>query len=103
MEKSGITSYAFHPEAEDEFIEAVNFYNARQENLGYDFSVEVYATIRIVMAQPKAWQILKGSIRRALVNRFPYGIIYKISKQQIIILAVMHLHREPNYWKKRNS
>jgi plasmid stabilization system protein ParE len=101
MEQSRVKKYVFHPDAEKELIDAVNYYNTCQENLGYDFSVEVYTTIHGIMAQPQAWQLLKKTIRRALINRFPYGVIYHADKQQIIVLAIMHLHRKPNYWSKR--
>ncbi|QDF29760.1 hypothetical protein [Halarcobacter anaerophilus] len=50
---------------------------------------------------PKAWQILEGDIRRCLINRFPFGIIYYKKENQIIILAVMQLNRKPDYWTSR--
>jgi hypothetical protein len=93
--------YSFHPEAELELVEAVDYYNACENGLGYDFSIEVYTAICRAVSQPKAWQVLKHGVRRSLVNRFPYGILYSIEKNEIVILAVMHLHRKPNYWKKR--
>jgi len=42
-----------------------------------------------------------NEFRRSLVNRFPFGILYSVQNDQIYILAVMHLHKEPGYWKKR--
>ena len=39
-------NYSFHPEAEKEFLEAIDYYEEREENLGFDFAVEVYAAIR---------------------------------------------------------
>ncbi|MDP2387505.1 MAG: type II toxin-antitoxin system RelE/ParE family toxin [Bacteroidota bacterium] len=103
MEKSILTNYSFHPEAEQELIESVNYYNDCEPGLGHDFSIEVYAAICRVIAQPKAWQILRHGVRRSLVSRFPYGVLYYIEKNEIVILAVMHLSRKPNYWKKRKK
>ena len=39
--------------------------------------------------------------RRCLTNRFPFGIVYTLKDGTIVIVAVMHLNREPDYWKKR--
>jgi len=93
--------YSFHPEAEAEFIEAINFYEECECGLGYDFALEVYATIEILLAQPKAWQFIEEDIRRILVRRFPYGILFTEEKDEIYIVAIMHLHRDPVYWKPR--
>ncbi len=94
-------NFSFHPEAEKEFYEAVDYYEDVEAGLGYDFTLEVYSAIKRAMEFPKAWAILDGNVRRSLVKRFPYGILYFEEKNEIIILAVMHLHREPNYWKNR--
>jgi len=93
--------YSFHPEAEVEFYEAINYYKRRQQYLGYDFAIEVYATIQNIIDYPNAWTILEGDIRRCQTKRFPYGIVYNDEGGGIFILAVMHLHRDPDYWKDR--
>ena len=68
--------YSFHPEAEKEFLNAIEYYEEREKTLGYDFAVEVYSTIERITNYPKAWPILSKNIRRALVRRYPYGILY---------------------------
>lgn len=93
--------YSFHPEAEIEFIEAIEYYEERESGLGYDFAIEVYSAIERMIAFPKAWPIIEEDIRRSLVRRFPYGILYSAEKDGVCIVAVMHLHREPKYWKHR--
>jgi len=47
------------------------------------------------------WPGLEDDIRRCLTNRFPYGVLYSIEANEIFILAVMHMHRDPDYWKHR--
>ena len=94
-------TFSFHPEAEEDFFAAINYYEECKHGLGYDFSVEVHSTIERITSFPQAWTPLETDIRRCLVNRFPYGVIYAIENQEILILAVMHLHREPDYWKHR--
>lgn len=93
--------YSFHPEAEAEFVQAIEYYEECEASLGYDFAVEVYSAIERTMAYPKAWPILEEDIRRSLVRRFPYGILYAEENEELVIVAVMHLHRDPDYWKHR--
>ena len=94
-------NYCFHPEAEEEFLAAIDYYEEREENLGFEFAAEVYAAIRRAAEHPKTWPILEGEVRRCLTTRFPYGVLYSREPDSIFILAVMHLHRDPDYWKHR--
>jgi toxin ParE1/3/4 len=93
--------FSFHPEAETEFEEAINYYEECEPGLGEDFALEVASTIDRIIAHPKAWPILEGDIRRCMTNRFPFGVLYSGEPDGIFILAVMHLHRRPDYWKNR--
>ncbi|MEK6539488.1 MAG: type II toxin-antitoxin system RelE/ParE family toxin [Deltaproteobacteria bacterium] len=94
-------TFSFHPEAKDEFNKDIEYYENCEPGLGYDFSIEVHAAIQNIVNYPTAWPIIGEDIRRCLVNRFPYGIIYSIEQGEIFILAVMHLRRHPDYWKNR--
>jgi toxin ParE1/3/4 len=94
-------NYSFHPEAEEEFLNAIDYYEEHKFGLGSEFAIEVHSTIENIISFPTAWPLLEYDIRRCLTQRFPYGIIYSIEKDLIFILAVMHLHREPEYWKSR--
>jgi len=93
--------YSFHPQAEAEFIQAIEYYEECEAGLGCDFAVEVYSTIERIMAYPKAWPIIEEDIRRSLLRRFPYGLLYEEENEELFIVAVMHLHREPDYWRNR--
>lgn len=93
--------FSFHPEAEAEFLEAIAYYENYERGLGYDFSIEVHSAIQNIVSYPAAWPVLEDDIRRCLVNRFPYGVVYSIEQDGIFILAVMHLRRSPDYWKNR--
>jgi len=94
-------TFSFHPEAETEFLEAIEYYEERERGLGYDFSIEVFRTIQNIVTYPTAWSVIEKDLRRCLVHRFPYGVVYSIEQDEIFILAVMHLRRHPDYWKKR--
>jgi hypothetical protein len=101
LEEIIFVKYPFHPEAETEFNKAIEYYEKYEEGLGFDFAVEVYSAIERLTSHPHAWPIIEDEIRRCLVRRFPFGILYSQEDEEIIILAVMHLHRDPNYWKHR--
>lgn len=94
-------SYSFHPETKAEFIEAIDYYEDCTPGLGLDFAIEIHSTIERIVVYPKAWPIVQGEIRRSQTRRFPYGVLYVESGDDICILAVMHLHRDPDYWKQR--
>ena len=96
-------SFAFHPEAEAELIEATEWYETREHGLGLDFAAEVYAAIRRAQAFPLAWQLMEHGIRRALVHRFPYGVLYAPEQDGVLVIAVMHLHQQPGYWQDRRG
>ena len=93
--------YSFHPEAAAEFVQAIEYYEECEASLGYDFAIEVYAAIERTMAYPKAWPIIEEDIRRSLTRRFPFGILYAEEGEELFIVAIMHLHRDPDYWKHR--
>ena len=94
-------TFVFHPEAEAEFLAAVSYYEVCEVGLGEDFSLEVYSSIQNILSYPLAWPVLEGNIRRCLTNRFPFGVLYSIDSDCAYILAIMHLHQHPDYWKNR--
>jgi hypothetical protein len=93
--------YRFHPQAEAELNEAVDYYDGCQEGLGLEFAKVVYAAIENICQYPLAWTPLSRNTRRCLLNRFPYGVVYQSKGDVIIIIAVMQLSRKPDYWRKR--
>ncbi len=96
--------YSFHPEAEAELNDAVDYYQKQQANLGLEFAKEVHSAIQRILAFPNAWQLLEDDIRRCMTRRFPFGIIYyERIDTIIIILAIMQLNRKPGYWQKRKN
>lgn len=94
-------SFSFHPEAEIELNEAIDYYENIEPGLGYDFALEVHSAVKRSIAFPKAWPEMEDEVRRSLVQRFPYGILYSVEQDGIFVLAVMSLHRKPGYWKSR--
>jgi hypothetical protein len=93
--------YSFHPEAKKEFLEAISYFEECRSDLGLEFSKEVFSTIQRIVHFPSAWSKFSENTRRCLTNRFPYGVIYQIIEEEIIVIGVMQLNREPDHWKKR--
>jgi hypothetical protein len=87
--------------AENELYEAITFYNVRSNGLGFEFSDEVKSTIQRIEHNPEAWTPLSKRARRCQTNRFPYGIIYQVRGDIILIISVMHLRRNPKAWRER--
>lgn len=87
--------------AEAEFIDAITYYNLQGEGLGYEFAAEVKRTLGRIIQYPDAWSPLSKRTRRCRTSRFPYGLIYQVREETILIVAVMHLHKHPDSWKSR--
>jgi len=79
--------YAFHPEAEAEFLDAIDYYEGCEIGLGYDFAIEVHSAIENILSLPNAWTLLEDDVRRCQVRRFPYGIIYSQDGDVVLIHA----------------
>ena len=94
-------NYTFHPHAEKELEEIENYYDSIREALGNRFRDEIEMTILRILKFPNGWQPLSPIVRRCRLNGFPYGIIYRVKSEEIRLLAVMHLHRKPDYWTDR--
>ncbi len=87
--------------AETELDQAYQWYEQQQPGLGKQFLSEFDAAIRRITAFPKSYVLIDTDIRRCLIKRFPYGVLYGIDRQSIIVVAVAHLHRKPDYWLAR--
>lgn len=91
----------FHPEADTEMVEAAVWYEAQQEGLGKRFLMSVKDGLSRIELNPKLYPLVEGDVHRCLTKTFPFGILFQIKPDIIAIVAVMHLRREPDYWKTR--
>lgn len=93
--------FAFHREADAEFIEALQYFHAISPELGNRFYDVIHLLIAEACRMPGTFRYIRKPARRHFTREFPYSIIYVERPDNLWILAVMHLHREPNYWKQR--
>lgn len=84
-----------------ELAEAVQWYEAKAKGLGREFVYAVDAAIKSIKRNPLAHQKMRYDVRRALVRRFPYAVIYRMSSDEIIILSIMHGRRNPKRLRRR--
>jgi len=93
-------------EAEAELLEAIYWYDDREEGLGVDFFQQALKTIHTIGKEPQRFPFYEGTtlqrkLRRALVDRFPYVVIFEIRKSEILIVAIVHTSRRPGFWQTR--
>lgn len=96
-------NFIFHPDAQQELSATAEHYEQVQIGLGSVFVDEVYTGVQRICAYPEAWSRLTPTVRRCLIHRFPYGVVYRVRHDIVQILAVAHLNRKPGYWNLRTK
>ena len=91
----------YHPQADAEVIEAARYYESRSPGLGLVFLSEILRAEAQIIGNPEASPRIRGDIRRKLLRRFPYGLMYAVEPDRIRIVAVAHSKRRPYYWWNR--
>jgi toxin ParE1/3/4 len=90
-----------HPEADAEFLLAQQRYTDASPLLGRRFYDEITSVFRRIIEHPLRYKQFDPPARRLFASRFPYAVIYVSRQDAIWIIAVMHVRREPGYWKGR--
>jgi toxin ParE1/3/4 len=89
------------PRAEREALKAARWYEREAAGLGRAFLESVEQALLAVEENPYQSPELYRDIRRALVKRFPYGVFFRIRPQEVRVLAILHLARDPERWRGR--
>jgi plasmid stabilization system protein ParE len=87
--------------AQQELDDAVAWYDEQADGLGSEFLDELDRAVRRAVSYPLSSQKIDPGLRRCLLARFPYGLVYGLDSDTVVIVAVAHLHREPRYWADR--
>jgi len=92
---------SFHAMAEQELHDAASYYNALRPELGQAFLDEAERAVTQILAYPEAALLVNCTVRKKLIRRFPYSIMYSLRTEGIRILAIAHQKRRPFYWRGR--
>ena len=87
--------------AEIEMFEASAYYEMQVNNLGENFLNIIEEAVEEIAENPRTWPEIDYGIRRRIVRRFPYSVLYRIHTDEIIIMAIMHHKQKPKYWIDR--
>ena len=91
----------FHPDAQEDLYEAMDWYNAERAGLGDAFVAAVERTAQMAAGAPLLGSFIGKELRRVLVPTFPYAVIYAVDSRTLWIIAVAHFRRRPTYWRDR--
>ena len=87
--------------AQSEIAEAFEWYRERSISAAGDFLAEVDRALAEIERDPERFPVVHGRLRRMLLQRFPYGVYFKVYEQTISVIGVIHGHRHPDVWLKR--
>jgi len=93
--------FVVRPEAEAELDEAAAWYSERSYGLGAEFVRVVDAALSAISRSPFRFPEVHPPIRRAVLRRFPYAIMFRVTDEEIVVLSVFHSRRDPKRWKSR--
>ena len=88
-------------EARADFDEAFDWYEAQRPGLGIDFAARVQDVFDRISANPLLHAAVFQDVRKAVVQRFPYCVFYRVEASQVLVLAVFHTRRDPSNWQGR--
>jgi len=91
----------FLPEADEEFREAVRYYENQAPGVGLRFVAEVRRGVTLITENPFAAAAVGSGIRRKVLKHFPYSLFYAVESELVVIVAVGHHKRRPRYWRGR--
>lgn len=91
----------FHPEARQDFVEAIDWYAERSPNAAHAFQEAVKSAGLEISKAPEMWPTYLLGTRRYLLKRFPFALVYRLTDEQIQLIAVAHGSRRPDYWADR--
>ena len=93
--------FVVRPEADAELDEAAEWYSVRSRGLGAEFVRVVDAAFSAIERNPLQFPRVYNQLRRVVLRRFPYSILFEVSEEEIVVLSVFHSRRDPKRWKSR--
>jgi plasmid stabilization system protein ParE len=96
-----IRRHIIRPAADQEIREIFSHCERQRPGLGGQFEAELEATIARIIANPEMYSLVHRDVRRAILRPFPYGVFYKVRRDVLYVVAVVHLARDPRIWQRR--
>lgn len=96
-----MTSVRLLPEAEQDLSEAADFLDGRLPGLGGRFLDAVGRSLNRLGHNPNVGPYISSNLRKLVVRRFPYNLIYRIDADEVLVLAIAHHRRRPSFWTRR--
>ncbi|MFA4910903.1 MAG: type II toxin-antitoxin system RelE/ParE family toxin [Desulfobacteria bacterium] len=93
----------FSKYAGQELDDAIQYYEIEYQGLGKRFRDEVRNAAKRISEYPEAWSVERGEVRKCILHKFPYKLLYSVESNHVFIIAVAHQHRRPDYWIERNE
>lgn len=90
-------------QAKADIRDAARWYERQRGGLGRAFVQQIDALLDRIRLNPMQHQIVHREVRRALPRRFPYGVFYRIDGSEVLVFAVVDLHRDPSIWRDREA
>ncbi|HUE97218.1 MAG TPA: type II toxin-antitoxin system RelE/ParE family toxin [Longimicrobiaceae bacterium] len=87
------------PQAEAELDEAAAWYAERSRGLGAEFVRVVDAALAAIRRNSLQFPLVHGRVRRAVIRRFPYAVLFTESEEEIVVLSIFHSRRDPKRWQ----
>lgn len=89
------------PEARDDIREARLWYDEQRAGLGREFVEEVETVLGAIRTNPARFTVVYRHFRRALLHRFPYGIVFAVTDETVQVVPCLHARRDPGTWRDR--
>jgi plasmid stabilization system protein ParE len=94
-------SVLFTPAVQAELIEAQDWYEHEALGLGASFRTEVDRVVQLLVANPMQFPAMLADVRRARLRKFPYGLFFRVAKDEVVVIACFHSSRDPRVWRQR--
>src|SRR5262245_56731359 len=86
------------PQAQLEIAAAMDWYESERSGLGDEFGQAVETMLDVIQRNPEQYQQISAKLRRAVLHRFPYSIVYTVADEQVIIAGCVHNRSHPRRW-----
>ncbi len=90
------------PVAKAEIEAAYRWYERKRNGLGEEFLQAVDRVVGIIAEYPEGFSVVHRDIRRAILKRFPYSVLYRVKSDHVIVVGCFHSKRNPKAWQARN-